>query len=332
MIGQLSKDYILTKPSKMVTRLLSYALFEGRPATTKGKWINPVVFGLLNTYKQFPSPKEIRNPIFITGTGRSGSTILGIVLSMHNDIAYLNEPKAIWHTAFHEEDIIGSYTKGKAYYRLDETHATKNVIENVHRIYSWYLLFTFSSRVLDKYPEMIFRTAFLKKIFPDVKILFLYRNGWDTIYSSANWSKTHSTIENGEVHDWWGVNERKWNLMLSQLVASDDELVKSINEISLFKNHLHYSAVEWILTMKEGLRNQKEKPETVMGVRYEDLVNHPDETLKKICSFCDLKKDTRLFEYAKKTLQPVAPRRKTELPECIQKTFNKYMDILGYNA
>ena len=88
MIAQINPLYIKTRPTKVLTRLISYAFFEGRPVTTKGRWINPLVFSIL---KEKRSPQTIVNtnplkkPIFILGTGRSGTTILGIVLSMHRE-------------------------------------------------------------------------------------------------------------------------------------------------------------------------------------------------------------------------------------------------------
>ena len=36
MIAQINPNYIKTRPMKALTRLMSYALFEGRPVTTKG--------------------------------------------------------------------------------------------------------------------------------------------------------------------------------------------------------------------------------------------------------------------------------------------------------
>ena len=52
MIAQLNSHYIKTRPTKALTRLVSYAFFEGRPATTKGRWINPLVFSFLKVYRQ----------------------------------------------------------------------------------------------------------------------------------------------------------------------------------------------------------------------------------------------------------------------------------------
>ena len=118
MIAQLTPLYIKTRPAKLFSRLVSYALFEGRPLTTKGRWINPLVFSLLAMEKKLPQMRKVVKPIFIIGSGRSGSTILGTLLSMHRDIGFLNEPKAIWHTLYPYEDVIGNYTGMKASYRL----------------------------------------------------------------------------------------------------------------------------------------------------------------------------------------------------------------------
>lgn len=330
MIAQLNREYILTKPSKAVSRLLSYALFEGRPVTTSGQWVNPLVFALLKVCKNLPQAGKIKKPVFITGTGRSGSTILGIVMSMHKDIAYLNEPKAIWHSVLPDEDLIGSYSTGSASFRFGSEKASAKLSLHIHRIYSWYLALTFSNRILDKYPEMIFRSSFLKKIFPDVKILFLYRNGWDTILSASSWSAQHGTSVNGVTHDWWGVDRRKWNLMLTQLVKDDDELSAHYKKIEALTSQAELAAVEWILTMKEGLTLYEKHPEFILPVKYEDLVSNTVNVLQSICSFCELKTDSKMFGYAEQVLKSVAPKPRIQLPEFIELPFLKYMNLLGY--
>ncbi len=100
MPAQLDSLYIRTRPTKAVSRLISYALFEGRPLTTRGRWINPLVFALSGTLKTLPQIKKVKKPIFIIGMGRSGTTILGVVMSMHRDVGFLNEPKALWHSIY----------------------------------------------------------------------------------------------------------------------------------------------------------------------------------------------------------------------------------------
>ncbi|MGD1917863.1 MAG: sulfotransferase, partial [Pleurocapsa sp.] len=88
MVAQIDNLYIKTSLSKTLSRLLSYGLFEGRPLTTKGQWINPLIFKLFAIAKKLPQLKKVRKPIFVIGTGRSGTTILGVVLSMHKQIGF----------------------------------------------------------------------------------------------------------------------------------------------------------------------------------------------------------------------------------------------------
>ena len=165
MIAQLSKDYIKTRPTKAISRLISYFFFEGKPIATKGQFINPFLFILYRIITAFPNSKKITMPIFIIGMGRSGTTILGKILSLHPDIGFLNEPKAMWYYANNEDDLIGSYTAKDARYILGTENVNNEITNKIHKLYAFYLRAIFSKRVLDKYPEMIFRIPFLKKYF-----------------------------------------------------------------------------------------------------------------------------------------------------------------------
>ena len=128
MVAQLDRTYLRYRPSRVWARLVSYALFEGRPLTTKGQWFNPIVFGLAKVLRRLPPIVEVREPLYVVGTGRSGTTILGIILSMHPDVGFLNEPKALWAGLHDEEDLIGSYNDNKANYRLGTADATPRII------------------------------------------------------------------------------------------------------------------------------------------------------------------------------------------------------------
>ena len=329
MIGQINKEYIQKRPTKFFSRMLSYALFEGRPVTTPGQWINPLVFKILN-FAQQRNSNQIKEPVFILGTGRSGTTILGIVLSMHQDIAFLNEPKALWHSVFPDEDLIGSYSRSNASYYLDPAYATPERIQRIHNIYGFYLYTVMSKRVVDKYPELIFRIDFLKRIFPDFKALFIYRNGWDTCLSSANWSEVKGEQVKGETHDWWGVNNRKWHLLVDELVPQDEDLKMHYNEIKAFTNQVDMSIVEWIISMKKGLEVMAKYPQHIMPVRYEDLVSQPVNTLDTIRSFCHLQPDAALNAYALQTLKPVPAKKPIALNPILEKPFLALMQQLNY--
>ncbi|MEO5570982.1 MAG: sulfotransferase [Bacteroidia bacterium] len=331
MIAQLNKEYISTRPTKLFSRLVSYFFFEGRPLTTKGSWINPFLFFGYHIISFLPQAKKVESPIFIIGTGRSGSTLLGMLLSMHKRVGFLNEPKAPWHFAYNKEDIIGSYSTGEANYKLDETHVTKKSALLMKKLYGFYLATIFSKRVLDKYPELIFRIEFVKKIFPDAKFLFLQRNGYDTCASTAQWIEDHRIKNNDSTEDWWGLNNRKWKLMLEQIVPASKLLSPHLEKIKLLNNQVDMAAVEWIATMEEGISFFKKYSGNILPVKYEELTATPETVLPKIFSFCNLGDDSKCITYAKLTLNKQSKKNKnTVIAPFLENSMNLLMKELGY--
>jgi len=323
MVAQIDKAYVTTRPTRLWSRLLSYALFEGRPLTTRGQWINPVLFRLFALQKRLPQMRQVKAPIFILGTGRSGTTILGVVLSVHRDVGFLNEPKAIWSTLRDDEDLIGSYHRGPARYRLSAEDASPSLIKDAHRIYGAYLRLTMTRRIVDKYPELIFRVPFVRRIFPSAKFLFLSRDGWDTCASIERWSSRLGTNIGDEIHDWWGVNRRKWNLLVDQIIPEHQDLALHAEVLRALTDQRAMAATEWIVTMREGLRLVETHPDDVMHVPYGDLCSHPEQVCTRISEFADLPVDPVFLDYAKATLSPPKPIGEFLLPDELEAPFRK---------
>ena len=330
MVAQIDTLYVQTSLQKTLIRLLSYTFFEGRPLTTEGRWSNRIVLRFLKSQKKIPSFKTIDKPIFIIGIGRSGTTLLGNLLSIHPDVGFLNEPKALWHIIYPAEDLIGSYCRGPAKYRLTSQDVLENTRYNAHKLFSSYLTFTGTHRFVDKYPENVFRVSFVQSLFPDAKFIFLVRNGWDTSQSINGWSKRHSININTEKHDWWGVNNRKWNLLWDQVISTDRDFSNLISKKQEIENPLDMATLEWILAMKEGIAVMEKFPYSVYMLRYEDLLSFPHNSLKNLLNFCELDASSRLFKYAQQRLEVKTPRHTFSMHPYIFHHFEKMMLSLGY--
>ncbi|WP_323754014.1 sulfotransferase [Marinobacter sp.] len=328
MVAQVDNAYIKARPTRLWSRLLSYALFEGRPLTTRGQWINPLLFKLFALQKRLPQMRKSVAPVFILGTGRSGTTILGVVLSMHHDVGFLNEPKAIWASLREDEDLIGSYHRGAARYRLTAEDAPASLIREAQRIYGAYLGLTLTRRVVDKYPELIFRVPFVRQIFPDAKFLFLSRDGWDTCASIDNWSSRLGAEVDGEVHDWWGVNRRKWNLLVDQIVQEHSDLAPHAKELRALDDHRAMAATEWIVTMREGLQLLDKYPNDVLHVPYALLCEDPEGMCRRIAKFSGLANDEVFIDYARQVLSPVPAKEEFPLPAMLEASFRNTCEAL----
>jgi hypothetical protein len=330
MIAQLDKEYIKLRPTKAISRFISYALFEGRPATTSGRWINPLIFGLFSFYKKSPQLKRVKQPVYIIGTGRSGTTILGVVLSMHRQIGFLNEPKALWHSAFPFEDVIGSYTKKNGTFRLSENDLTGKTAGNFRKLYAAYSSLIFSQRVLDKYPEVVYRVPFVKAVFPDAKFIFLVRNPWDTCHSIAQWS-VRKGLKADVQEDWWGVNDLKWKILLDELVKEDEVLSPHYEEIKAFTDDKYRALIEWYLCMKEGLNIKEEYASDILLLRYEDLVQNSSLKLNEITKFCQLNEDAKMIAYAANVLKPAPNKSSFLLPDFLEEPIRQLSVRLNYS-
>lgn len=329
MVAQIDGLFRSLSKKKTFTRYLSYAFYEGRPLTTKGRWINPLVFFLYRLQEILPTAKKVDKPIFILGTGRSGTTILGVTLGIHQSVGFLNEPKAFWSYLHQNEDLIGSYNENSAFYRLNVSDVTPSMKKKAHRVYGNYLRYSLSDIVVDKYPELIFRVDFVREIFPDARFLFLYRDGYDTCHSIRHWSERLGVEQDGSTHDWWGLNDRKWHLLCEQIVRNDKALAPFADEIAKFDNHEHRAAVEWIVTMKEGLDLLSKYPNFVKGVKYEDFVADADFR-EQILHFCGLESDPNFSSYCQQVLKSPKAQSPIDLPACIKAEFFDVMRRLGY--
>lgn len=330
MIAQLDRAYVASRPGKALSRLLSYSLFEGRPITTRGRAINPLVFAVLRLSCSLPSPRSVHRPVFVIGTGRSGTTVLGKILSMHPALGFLNEPKAMWYLAHPEDDVIGNYTRGPARFELTAGDATPEAVRRARRMLGWYLTAVASSRALIKYPEFVFRVDFARAIFPDARFVLIVRNGYDTCRSIQQWSERLGTSEAGERHDWWGVDQRKWKLLTRELVQADAAFDGLGDTVSSLRVHEDMAAVEWILTMRRGLRVAREHPAHTCFLRYEDLLDRPRQELSALLESCDLAADEKMFSYAEHVLHPAPSHRPVEIHEALRPLFEETMQALGY--
>ena len=326
---QVDKTYFKNRFWKILPRAISYILFEGRPLTTRGRWINPIVFLNYKILSKIPINGPKNDPTFIVGTGRSGTTILGKILSIHRDVAFLNEPKALWFFINKEDDLIGSYSDIKGRYFFSENDYSIGLKEKLDRIYKSYLSLTFSSFIVDKYPEQLFRYHYIKKIYSNSKFIFLVRNGEDVISSISIWSKKYPKTKN---ESWWGLNDKKWILLCEQVVKKDDYFKELFPILKTLDSNYDRAAIEWIATMKYGLKLSKLYPQDFLIIRYEDLVSNTKKELLSLEDFIGLSDDKIFYKYASSVLKRKNNKKDFVLNEKVEELFQRTMKSLNYKS
>ena len=331
MVAQIDNTMIKKRPSKVIGRFVSWALIEGRPLTTKGQWINPLVFFGYKLAQMFPMRRGADAPIYIIGTGRSGTTVLGTLFAMHRNTVFLNEPKAIWHAFHGQEDIIGSYTNGPGSIRLDDADASPQMARKIAKVYSVAMRAGFAKRVADKYPELVFRVPFVLKLFPKARFVAILRDGVDTCSSVTGWSKRKGETVADETHDWWGRDGRKWQMIVDQLVPEHTDLAPLQDKLRTAQDHRDRAAVEWIISMREAKAMAAQHPE-VLSITFEDLCAKPDEILSQMTQHCGISEDPVFTDYAKTILSAPPAYKPLELMPELVEPFCDVLREMGYSA
>lgn len=330
MIAQIDREYLNYGAGRALRRFASYGLYEGRPLTTKGRFVNPLVFAWLRALAALPGKPAVRQPVFITGLGRSGTTILGILLSLHRAVGYLNEPKALWHVIDARQDINGNYSHSGGRFRLAAADATPAIRRRAERLFARYLRLSGARRVVDKYPELIFRVGYVLSLFPDAKFVFITRNGADAVPSVVKWSERLGVKSGGHTDDWWGRDDIKWQYLRDQLILGDPDYASIWPLADSALDHANRAALEWIVTMREGLAQAQRYPDAVIRIAYEDMLAQPVAELERLQRLCGLAPDPAVADYARKRLYDNPAKGWPVLHPAVDALFRQTMQALGY--
>lgn len=328
MVAQIDKGMVRRRPLKAFGRLFAWAFVEGRPLTTSGRWINPLVFAGYGVSKRIPARRQADAPIFIIGTGRSGTTILGKLFAVHREVVFLNEPKAIWHHVQPDEDIAGNYTTDAVRVRLAEGDADPRKARTISRLYSTAMRAAFASRVVDKYPELIFRMPFVRALFPKARFIAIQRDGVQTCASIDRWSKTESLTRDAGQEDWWGLEGRKWNVIVEQLVPEHDDLADLQPILRNTEDDRDRAVVEWIVSSRELRRIEGD--EDVMVVKYEDLCASPEASLRSMFDHAGLTADAKMLDYARENLRTGNLHGGLSVMSELVEPFRRELEAAGY--
>jgi hypothetical protein len=233
---------------------------------------------------------QVNKPIFIVGSGRSGTTLLYRLLSGHPELAYFTrltnrfpdwpqlslmsrlihktgrkffgpDPESvnIFDYCGIDNDLLRK--KGAA---LTETDVTDTARASLRSIILKHQKWMGKKRFINKNTSNTLRIRYLKEIFADALFVHIIRNGYavvNSLYNVAWWA---------DLELWWlGKTPRQWE--------------KSGG------NPFELCALHWKRQVEEILAHKIKIPSgQYIECRYENLVTNPQKTLSQIISSCEL--------------------------------------------
>ena len=219
-------------------------------------------------------------PIFVLCMSRSGSTLTRYILDTHPKIACPPElhigsllSKLQWvylHTAKlnHHQDT-----------KQIQTYLQHKLQQNISGIMGDFLKQSRKKIWCDKSVFTIDHLDIIKFVYPSARYICLYRNAYDQIASSQ---ETFSHIPTNDTEDPYGFAEY----------------------INKAKDSVNGLADYWLAKVNTIYNFQKDNPEQSISIKYEDIVNDSDATVKRLFSFLQLSYPEGLLDDVFKVQRP----------------------------
>ena len=287
---------------------------------------------------------ELKKPIFIIGSGRSGSTVFHEILSEHPDFYWLSNLSSIFprfpvinKTLMMSIDlpiinhVIKRVIKPSESWNFWECYS-KSFVDPIRDIVSSDVtikekreiknaLFQLSTKRRNRFLGKIVgwpRVGFIQEIFNDVKFIHIIRDGRAVVNSIIN-------------VDWWQGWRGPSNWQRPDLTPAQKEEWQKYNE-----SFIALAAIEWKILM-DAHEKAKEKinNNNFLEIRYENLCADPVDTLKKAIEFCELDWSTKLYGKLKKVrLNSANNKYKNDLTkdqiEILENVLHLYLMKYGY--
>jgi omega-hydroxy-beta-dihydromenaquinone-9 sulfotransferase len=249
---------------------------------------------------------NINKPIFILGSGRSGTTILYNLLSIHPDVCWFSEYSekhpfsltAPISMRLLEVPYIGDILKKRIIAGSSPSFLTPSEGQEIYHTYTGFrsdrkttakdrsllsedrfrsiilkhLRYTGKQRFLTKNTANTQRIQLLHALFPDAYWVHIIRDGRGVVNSlmHINWWPS--------VHLWWlGKTPGQW-------ADSGGDMA------TLCARH-------WMHNVTEILHNKQLLSRRYMEIRYEDLVKNPKHIIEGITRFCKLTDDVSYLKF-----------------------------------
>ncbi|NNE27836.1 MAG: sulfotransferase [Saprospiraceae bacterium] len=278
---------------------------------------------------------QLYNPIFIIGAARSGTTLLGEILSYHDDLAYWLEPKYIWRYG----------NPGAKDDFRPKSDASNKVSQYIQKRFSHFTKSQDKSRFLEKTPSNCFRIEFINAIFPNARFIHIIRNGEDVWRSafkkwtskpaqSALWRRlTSNEIPLSELAYYGGAFIRD---VVGRNLYPDRGFIwgPAFPDMAAYRKTHNIElccAKQWVESVEYAQKGfQNIESDRVFTLRYEDLINDPRSTVSPLLSFLGLSSDS-LIDFASQHIRSGHQRlpQKSITAEA-KKMIQPLQKVLGY--
>jgi hypothetical protein len=273
---------------------------------------------------------SIRNdpaPIFIIGCGRSGTTLLGELFSMHPTVSYKYEPYDLWTGVDPITDFLQLYSSGDYHCLLDATTVTDSARRRFRRLFATKQGYA----LVEKSPINALRIGFLEALEPAARFIHIVRDGVDVAHSIARVAAvTRRMAFRSPLNQWWGVGDAKWAAL-----RRDGKAVNYYpEEVDHLVTDAQRGAYEWLLSLREVEAWQERLGSRICEVRYQDLTSQPQHTLQELTDSLGLSSPDSWLEEITAHVRPIKAEscEPLILPGQMRADFNRFQTRFAFRG
>ena len=276
----------------------------------------------------FPPSESRRLPVrFIIGCGRSGTTILGRVLSLNEQAMYLREPYHLWSMIDPRMDVTGLHSDAaNTRFFMDADDL------NEHAKRRFDLLISRSGNssghrcVIEKTPHNAGKIGWINAVEPGAKIVHIVRNGLSVVRSIDRLA-TKPTYKLGfkpNYNQWWGEHSAKWKAM----TAEGAEHGYFSDEIGSLETNAQKGAYEWLVSLGEVDRWRDKLGDRLLEITYTQLTADPELICRLIADHVEVSAPQDWLDRARDMLsaERVNDGDDLVLPPKMAAQFNEYQE------
>lgn len=221
---------------------------------------------------------EDYEPFFIVGSGRSGNTLLRRILNNHDDIFIPPETY-----------VLGLSIRQ---YILLPFLGWRKMVEKIFFNFSSHPEFhTFS---LNNFNDLVIKMR--GQDVNDRSLAFLLSSFYDEYgkqhgISASRWGDK-TPLNTFSMHEIFGVFPKS---KFIHILRDPYDVVSSYVEAGKYQN-VTDAAFRWVGAVSHAKEFGKNEPNSYCEITYEDLVQHPEETVRSICKFLDVEFDFQMLE------------------------------------
>ena len=287
----------------------------------------------------------LRNPIFLVGATRSGTSFLARTLRCHRDVGMILEPRLTWR--------YGNDGKSDM---LRPGDARDDVRAHIRTTFAQQIQDQGKRRLVEKTPHNAVRLGFVDRVFPDARFVHIMRHGVDAVLSIRNfWRGSATGINPNRIRK--GVIRQRWReLSWKRVPYYSKEFVRRAMPKSFSKvvgpalwgtripgleglvrdlDLLEVCCLQWRMSVESACQYGRRLPKgRYMECRLEDM---SPELIRSILAFCELDEDPSVMAYVEENFDASKPSgRKTSCDPAERETILRWIEPtlfwLGYDV